>query len=67
VQPDGMSVESGDVVGVESRGEGASGATGWSTWATDRWPRRGCCAVVIWSVMMMPMALSCSKARDAMR
>jgi hypothetical protein len=63
----GLSVESGDVVDVESRGEGALGVNGGASWATGGWPRVRRCAVAIWVVRAAPMARSCSRARDAAR
>jgi hypothetical protein len=67
VESGGLSVERGDVVDVESRGEGASGVSGGASWTTGggSWMRR--CDVAIWAVRAAPMARSCSRARDAAR
>jgi hypothetical protein len=61
-------MESGDVVGVESRGEGALESDRRSLMGDRRMGEdEALCPVAIWAVRAAPMARSCSRARDAAR
>ena len=60
-----LGVEGGDVVGVETGGEG--GLDGGASWTTGAGLRMRRCAVDIWAVRVALMARSCSRARDTTR
>jgi hypothetical protein len=67
VESSGLSVERGDMVDVESRGEGASRVSGGASWTIEGGPWMRCYVVAIWVVRAAPMAHSCSRARDVAR
>lgn len=68
MQPGGQGVESGDVVDVESRGEGGLESDRRSLMGDQRMGEdEALLPVAIWAVRAAPMARSCSRVRDAAR
>jgi hypothetical protein len=65
VEAGNLGVKSGDVVGIEPRGVGASGVGGGASRPAGEctWMRR--CAVASSAVRAALVARSCSRARDA--